>query len=162
MEVDMEKSRFIWSGKKVLAGGHTGEIKIKSATLNWDKDQLQSGKIVMDLNSITVSDLQGEKQTDFLSHMKSADFFEVNQFPEAIFEISSVTPTSLKGKMTIKGKTVDTEIPYTRTDKLVKGVLNFDRTKFGLIYNSSNFFKDIVADKVIKDLVEVSFEVYLK
>jgi len=161
LDVDVAQSRVLWAGHKIV-GGHTGTIKVKSASLNWDNDKLTGGKIVMDLNDISVDELPADKQTRFLSHMKSADFFEVEKYPEASFEITEVTPETLKGKLNIKGKEILTEIPYKRTDNTVTGKFSFDRTQFGLVYNSSNFFKDLVADKVIKDNVDVSFEIHLK
>ena len=40
------------------------------------------------------------------------------------------------------------------------GTLTFDRTKFGMIYKSGNFFKDI-GDKAIHDEVVLNFKVVL-
>ena len=37
--------------------------------------------------------------------------------------------------------------------------MSIDRTKWGIVYNSGNFIKDLAANKIIKD--EIEFEIQL-
>lgn len=44
-------------------------------------------------------------------------------------------------------------------DNTYTGTLKIDRTKFGIVYNSENFFKDLVADKIINNEFDVTFKI---
>ena len=69
-EVDLTKSTFQWTGKKIT-GQHAGKIILKSASLDIKEDKLLGGKFEMDMKSITVEDLEGEWKQKFISHMHS-------------------------------------------------------------------------------------------
>lgn len=160
-EVDLKNSKFTWNGKKVT-GEHTGHINLKSATVNLDPSgKVSKAQFVMDMNSITVTDLQGEWAEKFLKHIKSDDFFNVPKFPTAKLEITNDNGKEAKGQLTIKGKTHPVKVSYTKDGNNVKGTLKFDRTKFGMTYKSGNFFKDL-GDKMIYDEVSVAFNLQLK
>ena len=92
---------------------------------------------------------------------KSDDFFSADEFPVATLTILDVKKKSLgqyevKANITIKGITqkimFDAEIKENSENKLV-----IDRTEFGIIYKSRNFFKEL-ADKAIYDEFEMSIE----
>jgi polyisoprenoid-binding protein YceI len=93
--------------------------------------------------------------------MKSADFFEVEKWPTAQLVIVEVTDSLVKGNLTIKDKTEEVSFPYTQKEGLFSGKLVFDRTKFGMIYGSGDFFKNL-GDKIINNEVELTFEVVVK
>ena len=116
---------------------------------------------VIDLKNFTVDDLKGEWATKFLSHMKSEDFFNISKHPTAKMEVISIKNNKAKAKLTIKGLTREVTFPIREVSGKIVGKLIFDRTKFGMIYGSGNFFKNL-GDKVIKDEVEISFTLYPK
>ncbi|MEZ4873120.1 MAG: YceI family protein [Bdellovibrionales bacterium] len=121
---------------------------------------IENGKgiIVADMNSIDETTLNGEMKSKFLTHIKSADFFEVKKYPTAQLAIEKLENGHLYGKLTIKGKTQDVTIPYKKSANTYSGTLSFDRTKFGIIYGSGNFFKNL-GDKVIADTITLNFKV---
>jgi polyisoprenoid-binding protein YceI len=157
VKIDKKASSFVWTGTKVT-GKHWGKIGIKKAQLKGDKGQIASGTLVMDMKSITVDDLSGGTAEKFLGHIKSADFFDVAKFPESKLEIKSITNNTLTGKLTIKGKTHEIKVPVKKDGKKYTGELNFDRTKFDMVYGSGNFFKNL-GDKAINDTVNLKFNV---
>ncbi|WP_127716852.1 YceI family protein [Halobacteriovorax sp. HLS] len=156
--VDLSKSDFTWKGTKIT-GEHFGKISLKEAKIERNKDgSIQSADFVMDMNSIKITDLSGEWADKFISHIKSSDFFNVEKFPEASLKILSVKGDTATANMTIKGKTNTVKFKFLEKGKNIKGVLNFDRTKFDMIYGSGNFFKNL-GDKTIHDEVSVQFNV---
>lgn len=159
-EVDLQKSTFAWTGKKVT-GEHTGFISLKSARLDASEEKITSGEFVMSIDSITVTDLKGEWAEKFLGHMKSADFFEVEKYPTAKLVITGDNGKEIMGKLTIKGKTNEIKIPYKKIGNKYSGIMTFDRTKFDMVYGSGNFFKNL-GDKVISDTVTIHFNVVTK
>lgn len=159
-EVDINKSKIKWLGTKVT-GKHFGEIGIKSAKLRTSGDRIKSGEVIVDVNKIDVTDLSGEWKDKFITHMKSADFFEVEKFPTAKFVITKDTGKALHGKLTIKGKTHPVKMAYTREGSMYKGELKFDRTKYDMVYGSGDFFKNL-GDKMIHNEVKLDFEIAVK
>ncbi len=159
--VDLKKSELKWKGTKV-SGEHVGKIGLKSADIKLDKKGIiKSGNFIADINTITVTDLQGEWAGKFLGHIKSKDFFEVSKYPTAKLVITSATKDKAKGKLTIKGKTNPVEFSYKKVGDQLKGLLKFDRTKFDMIYGSGNFFKNL-GDKMIHNEVTLNFALKLK
>ena len=67
----------------------------------------------------------------------------------------------MSGLLTIKGITKPFSFPTQLKDGKYVGKTTFDRTQYGVIYKSGNFFQDL-GDKVINDDVEISFEIALK
>ncbi|CBW25785.1 putative exported protein [Halobacteriovorax marinus SJ] len=159
--VDLTKSQFTWTGTKVT-GEHTGELKLKSADLKFgEKNLIQSGDLVIDINSLTVTDLSGEWATKFLNHMKSDDFFNVEKFPEAKLVVKKDTGSKISGVLTIKGKSNPVEFNYKKNGNSYEGTLTFDRTKFDMIYGSGGFFKNL-GDKAIHNEVNLKFKLVVK
>ena len=59
VKINTKVSTVEWVGKKV-SGQHNGTIAIKEGTLNLHDGHLSSGKIVIDMTTITNTDLEGE------------------------------------------------------------------------------------------------------
>ncbi|EQC44544.1 YceI-like domain protein [Bacteriovorax sp. BSW11_IV] len=159
-DVDLAQSSFNWKGTKVT-GEHVGGLKLKSASLEVDKDLIKSGEFVIDMNTLSVTDLQGEWADKFLGHIKNEDFFDVGKFPTSKLKITSATKDVVKGDLTIKGKTQPVSIKFKKEGKAYVGKLVFDRTKFDMVYGSGDFFKNL-GDKMIHNDVAVDFKVVVK
>lgn len=162
MAVDLKASQFQWKASKKVGSFHEGEISLKSAKVELKGDKIVSGEFVMDMNSFVNKDLQGEWNQKFVTHVKSADFFDVQKFPTATLMIDGQpSATSVSGKLTIKDKTEPVTVNFSKEGNAYKGVLKIDRTKFGITYGSENFFKNLVADKIINNEFEITFKVVL-
>ncbi len=115
--VDTMNSKIEWKGFKIVKSdntSHFGTIKFESGDVTVKDGKLQSGKFVANMASLKNVDLKDEQeqQSKLENHLKSADFFEVESFPTASYEITAVTPaeegdynTILDGNLTIKGIT---------------------------------------------------------
>jgi len=113
--LDTLNSKVEWKGYKIFKSestSHFGTIKFESGDVTVKDGKLESGKFVADMNSLTSVDLKddAEQLGKLNGHLKSGDFFEVEKFPTASFEITKVTPsaegdynTLLDGNLTIKG-----------------------------------------------------------
>ncbi len=163
--VDLKGSTISWEGgKKVVDSKHYGKIMLSSAELNEKDGKITDGKFVIDLNSFTVEDITDEKmKTNFLGHMKSADFFDVQKFPTATFVIKSTEYKNanegiLKGDMTLKGVTKPVELPFTKSGNTFTGSTQINRTLFGITYGSDSFVKGL-GDKVIKDEFTLGYSI---
>jgi len=119
--LDTLNSNVEWKGYKVFKSentSHFGTIKFESGDVTVKDGKLESGKFVADMTSLTSEDLKNKKDDleKLNGHLKSADFFEVEKFPTASYEITKVSPsaegdynTILDGNLTIKGITKPTQ-----------------------------------------------------
>lgn len=142
--LNLTASKIIWTGSKV-SGSHTGDVALKSGSLTVKEGKITGGNFVADLNTINDTDMQGEFKGKLEGHLKSPDFFDVAQFPEAKFEITGVTEgteagkVTISGNLTMRGVTKNITFPATVTEATeisVKASADFNvlREDWGLVY----------------------------
>jgi len=162
-EVKTSESNLKWTGKKV-AGSHYGQIDLKEGSFTLKNDQIESGKFVIDMNSITCDDLTGDMNKSLVGHLKSDDFFSVESYPEATLLLSESTKlnngkATAKGLLTIKGITHPVEFEAKQTGNKFSAVISVDRTLYNVRYGSGKFFSNL-GDNMISD--EFTLEVELQ
>ena len=168
-EVNTKNSSVKWTAEKVT-GSHTGFVSIQSGNLQVKDNKISGGTIVMDMNSITCTDLEDPGyNAKLIGHLKSDDFFGVANNPTAKFTIEKVInqgkKTQLVGKLTIKGITKDYEFEVMEGSKngkyMASGTMTINRTDFGIKYGSGSFF-DGLGDKMIYDEFTLEFTIETK
>lgn len=87
--LDLSQSELTWNGFKPT-GQHYGTIGIEDGSIAVENDQVVGGSFTVDLNDIDVQDLEGEDRDKLTGHLKSEDFFHVEQHPTAEFVITEV------------------------------------------------------------------------
>ena len=160
-DVKIKDSALTWVGSKVT-GSHEGTIKLKSGYLTLDNNNLVGGEFVIDMTTIVCTDLSGKGKASIEGHLMSDDFFSVDKFPTASLTILDVKKKGLgqyqvNANITIKGMTQEILFDAEIKEKTAKAKLVIDRTEFGIIYKSGNFFEEL-ADKAIYDEFEMSIE----
>ncbi len=173
--IDVSQSRVEWLGKKVT-GQHNGILQLKEASIDIQKQVLVGGRFVFDMTSIKVLDIKDPKWNNKLEkHLKSDDFFAVDTFPSAVFEISSSLSLrntepgednyEIKGDLTIKGIThvvsFKAQVDIQREKSSASGMIIVDRTLYDIRYKSGKFFENL-EDKAIYDDFEITFHVVTK
>lgn len=168
--VDLTKSKIVWVGRKVT-GQHTGELKIVSGSLTANGKALKGGNFVMDMKSMTCTDLDASNGGKLLGHLKSDDFFSVEKNPTSMFEITKITAAgankvNIAGKLTIKGISSEISFPASVVQKsgvivAVANSVKVDRTKYDIKYRSKSFIAGI-GDKAIDDEFELNINLVAK
>ncbi|APZ46411.1 polyisoprenoid-binding protein [Polaribacter reichenbachii] len=168
--VDTEASVLTWKGTKP-GGAHDGTVALKSGGLLLEDGALKGGEFVVDLTTITNSDMKGSGGAAKLEgHLKNADFFDVEVYSTSTFVITNVEPKEGKlhvtGNLQIKDVTKSITIPATVTTEggvttFKSETFNVNRADFNVKYGSKSFF-DNLKDKFIDDMMELSFEVKTK
>ncbi len=159
--VDVIKSEIKWVGKKVL-GSHDGQIKLQSGELQFEKGKLIGGTLIIDMNTITCTDLQGDTADKLVGHLNSDDFFGVSDHPTARLSIIKVTPKdgnvyTIDANATIKGITQAIQFDAIVGDNSATATISIDRTKHNIKYGSGSFF-DNLGDKTIYDEFEMQVD----
>lgn len=153
-EIKTDKSKVVWKGYKVT-GSHEGTIAIKSGSLTFDGNKLIGGEFVIDMTTISSTDLEGEYKGKLDGHLKADDFFGVENHPTSTLVFTKVTASgknayNVTGDLTIKGKTNPITFTISIYGSKATTSLKIDRTKYDIKYGSANFF-DGLKDKAIYD-----------
>ena len=169
--VDTLNSKVEWKGYKIFKSentSHFGNIKFESGDVTIKEGKLESGKFVADMSSLNSEDLKDapKDQAKLNGHLMSADFFEIEKFPTASYEITKVTPmaegdynTLLEGNLTIKGISKPTQF---KANVNVKGseVSIFTEPKDVMREDFGVKFQSPAANGVIKN--EMTLQIMIK
>lgn len=157
--LDTEVTKLEWVGKKV-GGQHNGTVNFVSGNLIVANGVLTGGEFTVDMNSIVCLDLTDDSNAKLVGHLKSADFFGVDSFPQAkmmITRVESIEGNSYKVTANLTIKNITNEVNFvTRVIQMGDEVLmaeasfNVDRTKYGIKFKSKSFFSEF-ADNFIHD-----------
>jgi polyisoprenoid-binding protein YceI len=162
-------SEINWWGYKIAkteASSHNGKVNLKSGNIVMKGNQVVGGTFVLDMTSLTSTDLSGEYQTKLNNHLKTGDFFEVEKYPSATYTITSVKKNddkiynyTVNGNLTVKGKTnmvsFPAKIAYSKgVVSLVSNKFSFHRQKFDVAYKST--MQDVLVKDDIDMLVKVT------
>ena len=83
-----DKSTIKWRGSKSSGSYHEGNILIENGMVNIKENTILNGEIIINMNSITCTDIEDENSNQYLvEHLKNDDFFSVSKFPIASLKI---------------------------------------------------------------------------
>lgn len=172
MKINVEKSTIQWSAKKIIGeANHRGTIEIKNGSLLSDSDSIIEGIFVIDMDTIENTDIQNQSMREkFVSHLKSADFFDVEKFPETTLFITDIAEKAdstgvqkITGDLTIKNITNQITFPAkispTNSTTIIDATFSINRTDWDIKFGSSSFF-DNLGDQAIDDMM--NFEIHIE
>lgn len=153
-EVNTETSKVTWKAYKVT-GSHTGTVNLNSGALIFDGDKLSGGEFEVDMPSLIATDLEGEYKGKLEGHLKSDDFFGVEQHPTSSLVFTKVTPNGknsyeVTGDLTIKGVTKAVTFDLSVYGSKATATMKVDRAQYNVKYGSGSFFENL-GDKTIYD-----------
>lgn len=155
VEINAEASIVNRAGERIVGNKHKGTVVIKNGTALYDEGQLVWGQATIDMSTIVGDNPMADK------HLMSADFFDVETYPEAKIMLKNVTANesgelTATADLTIKGITNEVVFPVVESDGTLTMSISIDRTLRDIRYDSGKFFLDL-GDKAIRD--EITFEV---
>ncbi len=153
-EVKTETSTVTWKAYKVT-GSHVGTLDLKEGSLSFEEGKLTGGEFVIDMTTITSTDLEGEDKGKLEGHLKSDDFFGVESHPTAKLVLTSVMASGknsyeVVGDLTIKGTTKSVSFDISVYGSKATATMKVDRSEYNVKYGSGSFFENL-GDKTIYD-----------
>ena len=154
-------SNLTWKGQKITGSSHTGNLSFKSAKIKISEDGIISGNLIIDMNTMTCTDIENSKYNKYLvDHLKNDDFFSTDKFPESKIKFQSIKRTEnmieFDGTLTIKN--ISNPILFTANlyesdgKILASSDLVFDRSKFDIRYGSGTFFENLGDDLILDEI----------
>lgn len=152
--VKTSESTVTWKAYKVT-GSHTGTIDLKEGALIFDEGTLTGGEFSVDMTSLISTDLEGEYKEKLEGHLKSDDFFGVNENPTSKLVFTQVNATGknsyeVTGDLTIKGITKPVTFDVSIYGNKATASMKIDRARYNVRYGSGSFFENL-GDKTIYD-----------
>ena len=158
-KIEVTKSKIEWLGKK-MTGQHNGTVNFKGGTLVFKGKKLTGGTFVVDMTSLTATDLTGEYQEKLNGHLKADDFFGTDKYATSKLVFKKIVDKGngvfgVSADLTIKDVTAPVQFEITVKDNTATTSFKIDRTKYGIKYGSGSFF-DNLGDKTINDEFDVT------
>jgi polyisoprenoid-binding protein YceI len=165
--LDPAHSELQFKVKHLMITTVTGNLGSLSGTLTSESDDFENAKVTFEAETAAIS----TGNTDRDNHLKSADFFNADQFPKISFESTSLEKDgddyTLKGNLTIKDvtKSVKIAVEYggiatdpwgnTKAGFTISGKIN--RTDFGLTWNAALETGGVMVSEEVKIAGELQF-----
>ena len=160
-----------WECKWLGGARHDGSVQLVSGSIDISETSNVNGRFIVDLNSMKCFDLTNEgANRTLIRHLKSDDFFDVANYPEAMLDLISGKNISgnefeFSGNLTMKGRShpiiftgtvIENNLSYDTNLRLI-----FDRSKYDVRYRSASLFSDL-GDRIIADDVKLTVKAKFK
>ena len=169
--IDIERSIIIWKGTEMWQSGkHEGTVNLSAGYLLFKGSRIVGGKVVADMNSIVITDIPKHESVPrerLRNHLKSEDFFYVEKYPDAVFEINKTEvlnndSLSVQGDLSIRDVTETISIAASKNSEIdstfaFEATFKIDRFVWNISYQGS-YWKRITS---ILDNAFVDADIYL-
>lgn len=128
--IDSNESLITFSVSNMKFNTVEGSFSGMTGEVDFQPNNLSSSifDVCIDANSINT---ENEKRDN---HLRNADFFEVETYPEICFESSSISKKSsgyiVKGMLTMHGVSKEIEIPFSYNQNQLIGKFELDRVDY--------------------------------
>lgn len=174
---DLAQSHVQFIGTKPV-GRHLGQFALREGNLVVNGENITGGRFVIDIASMRILDKDTNGVSMLSGHLKSGDFFDVQKYPTATFEITGVTPGAtpaqgdevvmkdathtITGNLTLKDTTRSIAFParvQTAAGQVTADAsFNIDRTQWHMVYGNDQS----LGDKFIRPEVNIALHLVAK
>jgi len=169
-EIDVVHSHVGFSIRHLVISNIKGHFNDFSGTIDYDENDNTKSSVKVTIKTASI-DTDNEDRD---AHLKSADFFSVEEYPEITFQSTGVKKTDdglvLNGKLTLHGVTKETAIPFEMLGKAkdprgkqriaFEGYTKLDRKDFGITWNKTMDAGGLVVGNEVK--IELQIEAIKK
>lgn len=145
LNIDIQKSSIKWIGEYTFYfGGHDGFVQFQEGFFVKTGDVITGGEFVIDMNSITNTDIDTKgANKSLVDHLKDPDFFDVQKYPKAKLVITKVkysdeTHAKIYADHTLKSvtKPINFQAEFIYEEKEMKTRFKIDRRDWNVNYKS--------------------------
>ena len=158
VSIKVSESSIHWLGKKIT-GQHEGNINLLSGSLIMANGLLTGDDFIVNMNSIASKDLKGESAKKLEGSLKSEEWFDAENHPQAKIVFTSVVSQdgglyNVTGDFTIRGKKNPATFKLQVNNLEATAKVIIDRTLFNILNGSNSFFSNL-KDKMINNYFEL-------
>ena len=158
LPITPENSKIEWTGSKVT-GSHEGGFTKFSGSISLVGEKPETSNVTVDIETDSIY----ANVDQLTQHLKTADFFDVKNFPKATFVSTKIEPDqsagadnySVTGDLELHGVKKSVTFPATikvnPDDVSVKSEFSINRKDFGIMYAGK-------ADDLIRDGVVIKLD----
>ncbi|OFS63116.1 YceI family protein [Nosocomiicoccus sp. HMSC09A07] len=165
-KLDKSHSSVEFSVKHMMVSTVKGRFTEFDGEISGDLEDLST----LQVKGIAYVDSIETKNADRDNHLRSADFFDVEKFPEIEFVSKSVTDNTITGDLKIKDEVHEETFEFEHngvhknpfTDSYVTGVIlrgTINREKYGLTWNQALETGGVMVGKDVKIEIGAEFEI---
>ncbi|MGB6037072.1 MAG: YceI family protein [Cryomorphaceae bacterium] len=166
--LSQDESMLAWEGNMLKVGGvslygHNGTINFQKGMMTMEDGKIINGTFVAEMNTITPTDdsynpEEGRTQEKLVGHLSSPDFFAIDSFPTATFQVTGMEDGKIMGDMTIRGITNPEIIENVNMETMegkvkATGSMTLDRQKYNVAFSMP------AEDKVLSDDLDLEFTI---
>ena len=160
LKVDAAQSLVNWHIEKVT-GSHTGTLKVFLGQLTVQREKLTGGYILVDMNSLDVTDITQPDKQKLENNLKGDNFFDTGRYTVARFDITSVnypsdsdsSQVTIAGNLTMHGitKKIDFKAAILKnsgTELIARADVNINRRDWNIAtgdFKYNRFISPVIA-----------------
>jgi polyisoprenoid-binding protein YceI len=165
-KLDSAHSSAQFSVKHMMISNVKGEFSNVTGTVEYDPSNVEKTKVDATIDTTTINTREANRDT----HLKSADFFDVEKFPTMSFKskrVADVAPGKFKliGDLTLHGVTKEVTLDVDGPSKpiMLKGnahmgaeaTTTIDRKDFGIVWNKNMDGGGVVVGESIPITIDI-------
>lgn len=128
--LNIEKSYVEFKVSNIKVNSVSGTFKGMKGNVQFDPNNIQKARFDVCVDASTIN-TENKKRDD---HLKTADYFDTEKYPNICFKSNAVTKTNLgystTGTLTLHGVSKVVTIPFVLKDKTLSGTFKINRLDY--------------------------------
>ncbi len=167
-QIDPTHSSVHFSVRHMMLSNVRGEFTKVSGTIKFDPENPASSSLDATIDAASINTRDAQRDT----HLKSADFLDVEKFPTLTFHSKKIAPQPGGGKVTgdltihgvtreitldVEGPTAEIKDPWGKQRMGASATTTLSRKDFGLIWNAALETGGVMVGDEVKITIDVEF-----
>jgi polyisoprenoid-binding protein YceI len=165
-EIDPAHSSVHFSVRHMMLSNVRGEFAKLTGTIKYDPDNPSNSSVEVTIDAASISTRDAQRDT----HLKSADFLDVEKFPTLTLKSKKITPKSGGGTITgdltihgvtrevtldVEGPTPEAKDPWGKQRIGASATAKLSRKDFGLVWNAALETGGVLVGDEVKMTIDV-------
>ncbi len=167
-EIDPTHSSVHFSVRHMMVSNVRGEFTKVSGAIKFDPENPANSSLDATIDAASINTRDAQRDT----HLKSADFLDVEKFPTLTFHSKKIAPQRDGGKVTgdltihgvtreimldVEGPTAEVKDPWGKQRMGASATTKISRKDFGLVWNAALETGGVMVGDEVKITIDVEF-----